>query len=59
MMGNVEGSFAKMPGELIMKAYPQGSNWLPDEYDDTMGGVDKQIAADKSARASGTKPRKA
>jgi hypothetical protein len=49
---------ANMPQELIMKDYPRPENYLPEDLDDTIHGVDSQVNEDKSKRSSHFKPKK-
>lgn len=47
MMGSARGH-ANMPQEVIMKDYPKVGSSMPENLDDTMKGIDKQIKADSS-----------
>ena len=39
---------ANMPQEVIMKNYPKDGVSMPEDLDDTIRGIDKQIKADSS-----------
>jgi len=39
---------AMMPQEVIMKMYPKNGSYLPENINDGMSGVDKQVKADVS-----------
>jgi len=39
---------ALLPQNVIMKFYPKGSGYLPENLNDGLSGIDKQVATDKS-----------
>ena len=53
-----ESDIAGMPSELIVKRVGEPYGSLPDSYNDTMGGVDKQIMSDTSTVRRAFKPGK-
>ena len=58
MMGEMVGSHANMPQDLVIKNYPKAGYSMPEGLDDTIGGVDSQITEDGSKRRSNMKPKK-
>jgi hypothetical protein len=53
-----DGAHAGMPTELVMKAYPKEGNFMPENLDDTIKGVDAQKSADNNMRRKLNVPKK-
>ena len=50
---------ANLPQEVMIKPYPMERDYMPEEMDDTIGGVDHQMyVGDNAKRSGGMKPRK-
>lgn len=49
---------ANMPSELMMKPYPKNGNYLPEDLDDTLTGIDRQINMDDRKRKEHFHPKK-
>lgn len=49
MIGEARGH-ANMPEEVIQKIYPKQPGGMPENLDDTMKGIDKQISADNAKK---------
>jgi hypothetical protein len=58
MIPSGKGSFANMPEETVMKLYPRVHEYMPEDLDDTIHGVDRQIDLDVSQRRKHFKPKK-
>ena len=58
MMGKMVGSHSNMPQDLIIKNYPKPGSFMPENLDDTIGGIDSQMGEDNSKRNSKMKPKK-
>ena len=48
MIGN--SGFAGMPGEVVWKTYKRTPTDMPENLDDTMKGIDKQIGSDNAKK---------
>ncbi|MCK9570528.1 hypothetical protein M0R72_16390 [Candidatus Pacearchaeota archaeon] len=51
MMGSARGH-SNMPEEVIMKDYPKPGGYMPENLDDTIKGIDKQIKSDSGKHKS-------
>jgi len=52
-------AIANLPQEVMIKPYPMERDYMPEEMDDTIGGVDHQMfVGDNAKRSGGMKPRK-
>lgn len=58
MISEDRGSIANLPQNIIMKHYSSPFTYLPEDYDDTLGGIDQQIGKDQSKRNTYFKPKK-
>ncbi len=58
MIREDHSAIANMPQNIIMKAYPKPENFLPEDLDDTIMGVDRQMSKDKSKRSEHFMPKK-
>jgi len=45
-MMSAKGGMANMPSELIMKYYPKDGSYLPEDLNDGLSGIDKQMYGD-------------
>jgi hypothetical protein len=52
------GAHANMPETLVMKQYPKDSDYMPENLDDTIRGVDHQKSEDNSKRRAHNVPKK-
>lgn len=46
MIREDHSAIANLPQEVMMKPYPKDSNYMPEDLDDTLRGIDKQMNAD-------------
>lgn len=51
-------AIANMPQEVMIKPYPSSYSYLPEDLDDTISGVDRQINLDDSKRRENFMPKK-
>lgn len=58
MIPSGHDGFAGMPEQVIMRAYPQPHEGMPEDLDDTRRGVDRQIALDESQKHRHLAPKK-
>lgn len=58
MISASSNSFAGLPQEVMMKPWPIVGSYLPENLNDTISGVDKQMNADSSKRAAHMVPKK-
>lgn len=49
---------ANMPQEVMIKAYPKTGPYMPEELDDSITGIDRQMDRDDSQRRKGFMPKK-
>lgn len=49
---------SNLPQEVMIKSYPRSYSYLPEDLDDTIRGVDKQIGLDDSKRREHFMPKK-
>lgn len=54
MIGTSTGQ-ANMPQNVIMKNYPKGAGYMPEDLNDGLSGIDNQMSSDHSD-AKGSKP---
>lgn len=52
------GEYANLPQEVMRKTYSQGTYGLPEDYDDGISGVDKQLASDHKRLMKSFNPKK-
>jgi len=52
------GQFANMPQSVVHVEYPKEGNWMPEDLDDSIRGVDRQVGEDKGKRSLHLKPKK-
>jgi hypothetical protein len=58
MMPSGSGSFANMPQETVMRAYPTIDNGMPENLNDSISGIDNQIKSDNSKKHAHIQPEK-
>jgi len=58
MLKSDHSAMANMPQNIIMKYYPKSYGYLPEDLDDTIRGIDKQIGMDDGKRRQHFKPKK-
>lgn len=58
MIKEDRGAIANLPQEVMMKPYPKGYSYMPEDLDDTIRGVDHQIGLDDSKRREHFMPKK-
>lgn len=58
MLSEDHSSFANMPQNVVMREYPQPGNYLPEDLDDTIAGIDRQMREDNNRRRAQNVPRK-
>ena len=51
-------AIANLPQEVMIKPWPDGGSYMPENLGDTIRGVDKQMEADDSKRMEHLKPHK-
>lgn len=59
MIPSGQGSFANMPQNVVMREYPKAYDGMPENLDDTIRGIDKQIKQDNSKKYAHLQPEKA
>jgi hypothetical protein len=59
MIHEDRSQIANLPQEVMMKTYPMTGPYLPEDLDDTIKGVDRQMSVlDDGKRAQGFMPKK-
>lgn len=58
MINEDHSAIANMPQGVMMKPYPKDSNYIPEDIDDTIRGIDRQEGEDHSKTMRHLKPRK-
>jgi hypothetical protein len=58
MIHEDHSAIANMPQEVMMKPYPKTGPYMPENLDDTIRGVDKQMDMDDSKRRQHMHPKK-
>lgn len=58
MIGEARNEIANLPQNVMMKTYSSPFTYLPEDYDDTMDGIDEQIRGDQAQRSKHFSPRK-
>lgn len=58
MIHEDHSAVANLPQNVMMKSYPKGDNYLPEDLDDTIRGVDGQMSLDNSQRRRNFLPKK-
>lgn len=58
MISEDHSAIANMPQNVMMKAYPKEGGYLPENLDDTLSGVDRQMSKDNSKKMSHLDPKK-
>ena len=58
MIHEDRSAIANMPQEVMMKAYPKTGPYMPEDINDTISGIDRQMDGDDSKRKSGFNPHK-
>lgn len=49
---------ANFPQEVMMKPYPKETDYMPEDLDDTIRGIDEQMGADNRKRKEHFRPHK-
>lgn len=58
MIHEDHNALANMPQEVKMTYYPREGGYLPEDLDDTLGGVDRQMAYDNGKKMEHFYPKK-
>jgi hypothetical protein len=58
MIGNDMSAIANLPQNVMMKPWPDGGSYMPEDLDDTIKGINEQVGADDSKRSAHNKPHK-
>lgn len=58
MIRENHGAIANLPQEVMMKPWPSSGSYMPENLDDTISGVNRQIALDDSKRSKHNVPKK-
>jgi len=58
MIHEDHSAIANMPQEVMMKKYPDSESYMPENLDDTISGVDRQIGYDDRKRKEHFMPKK-
>lgn len=58
MIHENHAAIANLPQEVMMKPWPSAGSYLPEGLDDTIKGINDQMAADDSKRSAHNKPHK-
>lgn len=58
MIREDRSKIANLPQEVMIKPYPKTGPYLPEDLDDTIAGVDKQMDYDDSQRRKTFMPKK-
>jgi hypothetical protein len=58
MIREDHSKIANLPQEVMIKPYPQSYDYMPEDIDDGIRGVDRQISTDNRKRDEYFKPKK-
>ncbi len=58
MIREDHSAIANLPQNVMMKAYPRPGGYMPEDLDDTIRGVDDQMAMDNRLRMKTFAPKK-
>jgi hypothetical protein len=58
MIREDRSAIANMPQEVMMKQYPKPGNYMPEDLNDDISGVDRQMDMDNSKRRAHMQPKK-
>lgn len=58
MIHEDKSAIANMPQEVMIKPYPMSGRYMPEDLDDTIHGVDRQMDYDDSQRQKTFMPKK-
>ena len=58
MISEDHGAIANLPQNVMMKPYPKGGDYIPEDLDDTIRGIDAQMHLDNSQRRRNFVPKK-
>jgi hypothetical protein len=58
MISEDHSAIANMPQGVMMKPYPKDNDYMPEDLDDTIRGIDRQEGEDHSKAMRHFKPRK-
>lgn len=51
-------AIANLPQEVMMKPWPSAGSYIPENLDDTIAGVNRQMAMDDNKRSAHNVPKK-
>lgn len=58
MISEDHSAVANLPQNVMMKPWPKAHDYLPENLDDTIRGIDRQIGEDHSKNMKHFKPKK-
>ncbi len=58
MISEDHSAIANLPQSVMMKPYPKPDGYMPEDLDDTIRGIDEQVAMDNNKRKAHFKPKK-
>lgn len=58
MIREDRSKIANLPQEFMIKEYPKAGGYMPEDLDDTISGVDKQLDGDRNGVRKDFHPRK-
>lgn len=58
MIHENHSAIANLPQEVMIKPWPSRPGYLPEDLDDAISGVDRQLALDDAGRKAGFEPKK-
>ena len=58
MISENHSAIANLPQEVMIKPYPPMPGYMPEDLDDTIHGIDRQMEGDHRAAKGGLKPMK-
>jgi hypothetical protein len=58
MISQPKNDLANMPQQVIIKKYPSGSGYLPENLNDTISGIDSQMGKDNAKKTGNLQPEK-
>ncbi len=58
MIHENHSAIANMPQEVMIKPWPDAGTYMPEQLDDTIRGVNRQVALDDSKRDKNLVPKK-
>lgn len=58
MISEDRSAIANLPQNVMIKAYSKNDNYMPEDINDGISGIDRQIGADNSKRKAHNVPKK-